>query len=93
MTDTLTNVLTEYYTLLQEDHHKDRDCHFEISKRWSYGKPKGYYIRHDGYCNKVGNYGYSEDYSTYEEAKQELIKLVSKWIEEEKQIKEDELQF
>lgn len=43
-------VLTEkYYKYVSLDHHKDRDCHFWIEKRWSYGNPPKYSAHHNGY--------------------------------------------
>ena len=43
-------VLTEkYYKYVSLDHHKDRDCHFWIEKKWSYGNPPTYSAHHVGY--------------------------------------------
>ena len=43
-------VLTEkYYKYVSLDHHKDRDCHFWIEKKWSYGYPPTYSAHHVGY--------------------------------------------
>ena len=43
-------VLTEkYYKYVSLDHHKDRDCHFWIEKKWSYGYTPTYSAHHVGY--------------------------------------------
>jgi hypothetical protein len=35
--------------LISRDHHKDRDCHFSVECRWSYGHAQYYTVRHYGY--------------------------------------------
>lgn len=46
----LTN---EWYVLVGQDTHKDRDCHFSIEKRWSYGQEPVYIVSHYGYVAEV----------------------------------------
>lgn len=43
-------ILTEkWYKYVNLDHHKDRDCHWYIEKRWSYGNAPYYQAFHHGY--------------------------------------------
>jgi hypothetical protein len=42
----LTNKWCNYVSL---DHHKDRDCHWYITKAYSYGEPAKYTAQHHGY--------------------------------------------
>ena len=37
----VADLCLKYHMVIGNDHHKDRDCHFFISKRWSYGHLKG----------------------------------------------------
>lgn len=45
----ITKLVDEWMTLIGSDHHKDRDCHFMIELRWSYGNPPYYEVDHYGY--------------------------------------------
>ncbi|MDI6788416.1 MAG: hypothetical protein QME51_08605 [Planctomycetota bacterium] len=38
-----------WYSLVGLAHHKDRDCHWQIKKIWSYGQKPTYEIEHFGY--------------------------------------------
>jgi hypothetical protein len=38
-----------WYNYVCMDHHKDRDCHFYVEKKWSYGEEPVYYAYHYGY--------------------------------------------
>lgn len=59
-------VLTEkYYKYVSLDHHKDRDCHFWIEKKWSYGNPPTYSAHHTGY---VGSDLNTKDFDEEEDA-------------------------
>lgn len=51
-----------YGTLV--DHHKDRDCHFSIVTRWSYGRPATFFVEHHGYILEQ----LYEEFPTYREA-------------------------
>lgn len=43
----------EIATLIARHHqyavHKDSDCHWAISERWSYGEHAGWWVEHEGY--------------------------------------------
>ena len=45
----ITELTEEWYFLIGKDHHKDRDCHWYIETRWSYGHPPTYTLQHFGY--------------------------------------------
>lgn len=40
-----------WYRYVGLDHHKDRDCHFYVEKRWSYGDKPYYIAYHNGYVS------------------------------------------
>jgi hypothetical protein len=64
-------LLTQFwYEYVGCDHHKDRDCHFYINKKWSYGHPAVYYVDHYGYMSEYKGEG---EFATYEEALDELL--------------------
>ena len=44
-----TELTGMWYELVGLDHHKDRDCHWGIEQRWSYGDPPTWRVTHDGY--------------------------------------------
>jgi hypothetical protein len=45
----IQKLASEYHKLIGGDHHKDRDCHWMIETKWSYGSPARYIVRHYGY--------------------------------------------
>lgn len=47
--DSLTRI---WYMMVSLDHHKDRDCHWKINIRYSYGEKPTYTVRHSGYVYK-----------------------------------------
>jgi hypothetical protein len=63
-----------YRTLV--DHHKDRDCHWYITKVWSYGNPPTYRVEHHGYI--LDNL--SNEFPTYEAASKFLISTLREKI-------------
>ena len=58
---TLTELTAEYYTLINRDHHKDKDCHFYIQKIYSYGDEPYWQFLHYGYCWSVENFFQDEE--------------------------------
>jgi hypothetical protein len=75
------NILTEeWYSLIGKEHHKDRDCHWYIETKWSYGYPPIYTVHHYGYIiDRI-----EEECDSYNSA---LLKLKEILIEETKQYK------
>ncbi len=78
--DYITKLTYQWYDLIARDHHKDKDCHFYIETKWSYGQPPKYWVRHYGYI--MYNFE-GEEYNTYEEALDGLISFLEKAIEDE----------
>lgn len=85
----------EHYEYIAKDYHKDRDCHFYISKierTWSYGEE-------DNTLNKypwiVIHHGYVLDYITeYFQTEEECYDYLAKLFQDYKtndQLKENEL--
>lgn len=46
----LEALVAEHYIALAGDVRKDRDGHWQISRRFSYGERLGWFVEHDGYC-------------------------------------------
>lgn len=66
----LTARVAEYYAALAPEVRKDRDGHWAISERWSYGERVGWFVEHDGYCydGLEGDYGEDGPHPTREAA-------------------------
>lgn len=45
----LAALVAEHYIALAGEVRKDRDGHWQISRRFSYGEPLGWFVEHDGY--------------------------------------------
>jgi len=72
--------LTGYWYELMIDHHKDRDCHWYIVEKHSYGEPPVWYAQHYGY---ILDEIYSPDFPTYEGAANWLINRLKRAIKVE----------
>lgn len=71
--DKITELANRWYTLISPQHHKDRDCHFYLTKGWNYGEPSGWIIEHSSYI------GWDPDgitYDTLEQAEGALIEYL-----------------
>ena len=80
--DEITNLTEEWYSLIGSDHHKDRDCHWYIETKWSYGYPPVYTVHHYGYIvNEI-----EEECDTYNAA---LLKLKEILVNEINEYKSD----
>ena len=81
MKDRIKELTEKWYKLVSQGHHKDRDCHWRIVERWSYGEAPCYFIEHDGYVVD----GIDIKCATYEEAQRKLISileiLLARWRE------------
>lgn len=49
----ITELTGEYCKLISGDHHKDKDCHWTIETRWSYGQAPVFIVEHDGYLHET----------------------------------------
>jgi len=81
----ITKLTEEWYTLIGPDHHKDRDCHWYIETKWSYGQPAIYIIQHYGYIIDEFN----ETWKTYELALERLKEILTEEIKQYKIYKYD----
>jgi len=84
----ITKLTEEWYKLIGGDHHKDRDCHWYIETKWSYGDHPKYIVRHYGYIlDEV-----QIESSTYDQALICLKATLEESIECEKKVK-DQIDF
>jgi len=81
----ITKLSDEWYTLIGHSHHKDRDCHWYIETKWSYGQPPTYSVQHWGYI--LGDI--VEKFDSYDEALVGLKNILIEKIEEEKKFEEE----
>jgi hypothetical protein len=81
LTEDITKLTEEWYFLIGKDHHKDRDCHWYIETKWSYGYEPVYTVQHFGY---VIHPDVEIEYSSYYEALRGLKELLTQHIAEEK---------
>ena len=66
LVEQITALTTEWQRLVYaQGHHKDKDCHWSIETRWSYGDSPRYVVLHYGY---IQPYGINVKYNTYPEA-------------------------
>jgi hypothetical protein len=81
----ITKLSDEWYTLIGPSHHKDRDCHWYIETKWSYGQPPVYTVHHYGYIlDRI-----EEECNSYEEALTVLRDILKEKIEEEKKTQKE----
>lgn len=81
----ITKLTEEWYRLIGSDHHKDRDCHWYIETKWSYGYPPVYTVQHHGYIiDRI-----EEECDSYEIALIFLRDTLKKEIEDEKKSQEE----
>jgi hypothetical protein len=82
--DEVTKLTEQWYKLIGSEHHKDRDCHWYIETKWSYGSYPTYTILHHGYVlDKI-----EENWSTYDVALKRLKEILEEKIKEEKEWQE-----
>lgn len=87
----ITELSAQYYELIGGEHHKDRDCHWNIETLWSYGKPPVYIVEHKGYLHETEK----ATFDSYETAmaflRDELIEAIE--IEKFNQAQIDGIRF
>ena len=60
----ITKLTDEWYVLIGPSHHKDRDCHWYVETKWSYGQTPKYFVQHFGYIlDDINN-----EFDSYHEA-------------------------
>ena len=76
----ITKLTDDWRSLTAKDHCKDRDFHWYVETKWSYGYPPKYTVQHWGYI--LGDI--EEEYNSYEEALFGLKNILTEKIKEEK---------
>lgn len=84
--DKIHSLTAEWCNLVASDHHKDRDMHFHIDIKYSYGSVPVYVVSHEGYIEGR----FSATFSTLEEAEEYLIKRLSIMVDIAKIAQEEE---
>jgi len=79
MDEQIEELATRWQEYVSQDHHKDRDCHFYITKGWSYGEPTGWIIEHSAY---IGWNPHNVTYDILEEAEKGLIDYLQELLAE-----------
>lgn len=74
ISDQITELAKRWYNYVCKDHHKDRDCHFYVQKKWSYGQEPVYIAYHYGYR---ANDWHSQEYPTAAQAEEALLKWLT----------------
>jgi len=87
ITEEITKLTEEWYFLIGKGHCKDRDFHWYIETKWSYGQPPKYSVQHHGYIL----HDFEEiECSSYEKALTVLRDTLKEKIEEEKKYQKEE---
>ena len=82
----ITKLSDEWYTLIGHSHHKDRDCHWYVETKWSYGQEPTYTVHHYGYIlDKI-----EEEFQNYDDALIFLRDILKEKTEEERKHKEED---
>lgn len=81
-----TALTNEWLNTIGPQHHKDRDCHFSIERRWSYGEPPVWIAEHYGYW--VTEH-FKKECSTYRDAVQALIDMLTEELADAKRCIEE----
>jgi len=72
----ITELTEKWYSLIGQDHHKDRDCHFYINTVWSYGQKQKYRVEHYGYIFR----DIEKEFDSYHAAAQFLLNKIKEII-------------
>lgn len=75
--DQITELCRRWYNYVGQDHHKDRDCHFYVEKKWSYGQEPVYIAYHYGY--RAYDW-HSQSYPSAAQAEEALFKWLTHTI-------------
>ena len=81
----ITKLTDDWRSLTAKDHCKDRDFHWYIETKWSYGQPPKYSVQHWGYI--LGDI--VEECDSYDEALLKLKETLIEKIEEEKRLQNE----
>ncbi len=72
----------QWYELISSNHHKDKDCHWYIETRWSYGEQPEFRVLHHGYITDDIEIACD----SYDTALMELRTIIKRAIEREKEL-------
>ena len=75
----IKRLLELWYSLVGQDHHKDRDCWFYIERSYCTYREPEWTVRHHGYIKK----DYDETFDTLEKAQEGLIEFLIEACAEE----------
>jgi hypothetical protein len=81
----ITNLTDEWRRLTAKDHCKDRDFHWYIETKWSYGNPPTYEVQHWGYIRhevKVVCSSYNDALIALKAELQNAIREEKEWKKE-----------
>ena len=81
----ITILTDEWRSLTAKDYCKDRDFHWYIETKWSYGQPPKYSVQHWGYI--LGDI--VEEFASYDKALLKLKEILIEKIAEEKKFEEE----
>lgn len=81
----ITKLSDEWRSLTGKGHCKDRDFHWYIETKWSYGQPPKYSVQHWGYILD----DIVEECNSYDEALLKLKETLIEKIEEEKRLQRE----
>lgn len=81
----ITKLTDEWRSLTGKGYCKDRDFHWYVETKWSYGQPPKYSVQHWGYI--LGDI--VEEFDSYDEALVGLKNILIEKIEEEKKFEEE----
>lgn len=78
----IVELTKKWYAYVNLDHHKDRDCHWTIEQRFSYGDEPYYQAEHSSY---IGDDFSGTKCDTLEEAQEELREELKRQLYNAKQ--------
>lgn len=82
----ITKLTAEWRLLVAKDYCKDRDFHWYVETKWSYGDPPKYTVQHRGYILR----DIEEECDSYEEALFKLKEILIEKIAEERKLQEED---
>ena len=85
----ITRLTKIWYEYVSNDHHKDRDCHFYISKTWSYGNKPKYIVEHFGYIGEECNIECNSFQKAHKILLEQLVKMIKQEQEWAKTVKKN----
>ena len=85
LVEEITKLTDEWRSLTAKDYCKDRDFHWYIETKWSYGDPPKYAVHHWGYILRE----IVQECNSYDEALFKLKEILIEKIAEERKLQEE----